>query len=559
MEGNPGTSLHQPLQQGQIRVVTLYPGSSADSIRCTLTHAMLRPDMSYRALSYVWGDPKITSEISLEGSPYLITTNLYHALRSLRSPEHKLLMWVDALCINQSDVDERDREVLRMREIYQAASQVVLWVGSSEPYSPASVSAAFALVCKFEELPSVRATFSETGADIPSEEEESCLFILQEILNRECFQRAWIIQEIVMCDRIVDGSTGSKVVLWCDDQSVSLSLVAKYVAHIQKDIDEFLRKRLKNSYYSFIQDLREFYRLGIDPKRRLPIAKQLLQIFHYAAGRFKASIPHDRLYSFLGLIHGELPDSLRPNYRKSADAVFYGYAKYIIQETGIPAALEGISRTCPGQPSWVSDWTAGYNFDEKTPPSVRLLPDGRRLQAEGARIQAVARTLKSHVSDSVNGIQFHLQARERFLCQDDVLQRYGTGQAIFEEWIRLIYGDIYDRETEKRLYMEITGQKGSFRDKPVTQRMKFSYSAYVYATVGLTELVVFEDGTFALTMHTESQNLQPGDMAYNMKGFSKAVLLRPDGNEFRIVGFLAGYSEDAVAHALGDASRDCGH
>lgn len=96
----------------------------------------------YFALSYTWGDPERKSTIVLDGHEVKVTQNLENALRSLREcpviPE-KTLLWVDALCINQMDKDERASEVQRMRSIYVSAIDTIVYLGSGDPPTEAGI------------------------------------------------------------------------------------------------------------------------------------------------------------------------------------------------------------------------------------------------------------------------------------------------------------------------------------------------------------------------------------------------------------------------------------
>jgi hypothetical protein len=78
----------------------------------------------YVALSYTWGDPTKTKEIFVNGKSVQVTVNLEHALRILRNKlpmRVGVRLWVDALCVNQADVEEKNLQVQRMRDIYKQA------------------------------------------------------------------------------------------------------------------------------------------------------------------------------------------------------------------------------------------------------------------------------------------------------------------------------------------------------------------------------------------------------------------------------------------------------
>jgi hypothetical protein len=99
----------------------------------------MKDDPVYSALSYTWGDPTVTEEISVDGSPMQVTTNLKAGLKALRA-QAILAVWIDALCINQEDILEREQQVLRMQTIYSKAAEVIIWLGPKTDDSALAMS-----------------------------------------------------------------------------------------------------------------------------------------------------------------------------------------------------------------------------------------------------------------------------------------------------------------------------------------------------------------------------------------------------------------------------------
>jgi hypothetical protein len=90
----------------------------------------------YEALSYAWGDAKVTSPIFLESCPFQATVNLVSALRHLRHEDNTRTLWVDAICIDQSNIQERGHQVAFMAKIYSMAECDILWLGD-DPHDDA--------------------------------------------------------------------------------------------------------------------------------------------------------------------------------------------------------------------------------------------------------------------------------------------------------------------------------------------------------------------------------------------------------------------------------------
>jgi hypothetical protein len=100
-----------------------------DPMSCALTHVKFAEKPRYKALSYMWGDETIPANIILDGARFHVGQNLWDALHYLRSSGDQMPFWIDAICINQHDVKERNRQLAMMKWIYFRADTVVIWLG----------------------------------------------------------------------------------------------------------------------------------------------------------------------------------------------------------------------------------------------------------------------------------------------------------------------------------------------------------------------------------------------------------------------------------------------
>jgi len=129
---------YQPLEEPDaIRLVLLHPAADVSAeVECSLQHATLSQydkDLinHYTALSYVWGDPTDTQQITVHGQPVQITATLELALRHLRDKKDVIRVWADALCINQTDMQERSQHVSQMGTVYAIARHTIIDLGDS--------------------------------------------------------------------------------------------------------------------------------------------------------------------------------------------------------------------------------------------------------------------------------------------------------------------------------------------------------------------------------------------------------------------------------------------
>ncbi|CAG8951517.1 hypothetical protein HYFRA_00007433 [Hymenoscyphus fraxineus] len=123
----PGTELGT--NEAQIRLLEVLPGQGEDPVRCVLTSVNFDAIHEADALSYTWGLPPAMNIIFVNDEPFRIRNNLFNALLHLRRPSSGVMLWVDAICINQSDIDERNHQVQRMADVFGRARRVLAWLG----------------------------------------------------------------------------------------------------------------------------------------------------------------------------------------------------------------------------------------------------------------------------------------------------------------------------------------------------------------------------------------------------------------------------------------------
>lgn len=130
--------MHYPVLSGakSFRLLTILPGLGEEGIATKIFTAELPiisgSSLHYDALSYIWGSQADKRQISCNAQPIDVTQNLYSALVQLRSEHDEQVIWIDQLCINQDDSEERSREVAIMGQIYGLARMVIIWLGPSD-------------------------------------------------------------------------------------------------------------------------------------------------------------------------------------------------------------------------------------------------------------------------------------------------------------------------------------------------------------------------------------------------------------------------------------------
>jgi hypothetical protein len=111
------------------RVLRLSAGSDQDKASFTLEQRIVEDVGDYEALSYTWGDTTEKRPTICCNMSFNITQHLFCALHHLRYADRERVIWIDAVCINQESIPERNQQVSMMGDIYKSARQVVIWLG----------------------------------------------------------------------------------------------------------------------------------------------------------------------------------------------------------------------------------------------------------------------------------------------------------------------------------------------------------------------------------------------------------------------------------------------
>jgi hypothetical protein len=190
-------TLYNPLltSSPQFRLLILEPCvNSGEVIRCNLISESLDSDPQYEAVSYTWGEPVNEAEIIVNFVALPVRKNLWEALRHLRGTVRRTL-WIDAVCINQQNVPERNAQVKMMRQIYERAQRVVIWLGIQSDESSLAFNF-MKFVSSDRRKRSMKSEKLDGTTKYVGVQEE--LEAVRTLCQRPYWQRLWIVQEVVV-------------------------------------------------------------------------------------------------------------------------------------------------------------------------------------------------------------------------------------------------------------------------------------------------------------------------------------------------------------------------
>lgn len=406
-------------QPDSFRYIILHPDEVDSAPSCDIVHSSVASS-SYEALSYVWGDTDVMRPILLSGKSFNITTNLHLALSRLRYQDRPRILWVDAICINQSDVAERSKQVGLMAQIYQQCSRVVIWL--CEATVPTTIGVEWLnIVCDYLEkrgYPYARIAYLansadsqellHVSADLLTLEYRTRWFSVLCLLRTPWWNRVWTVQEAVLAPEaiFVIGKTATK---WERFYTVtallsnlgeakgealgisSLLYCIPTVTGLLAARQDRLRGSLRNSPVATAAQS-----IGSDHL-----------LFWLALQRTRqCKDPRDKVFSILGLVHTKIGQAIRPDYAQTADQIYILAVKKYIELYGNLNIL-WYSNPTPFQtcPSWCPDWfgphekgiigdsrhTIEYTASAECNPTVHFSEDSRLMWLRGVEVDQVER------------------------------------------------------------------------------------------------------------------------------------------------------------------------
>ncbi|KAK8017028.1 hypothetical protein PG993_015217 [Apiospora rasikravindrae] len=180
------------------RMLTIHNGAYRDQLTGDLEMAKLDDCLPWKALSYAWGTTTTYSRIKIGKRFIKISNNLDGALRRLRCKNDEgpsgpgFRLWVDQICINQENLEERSQQVQLMYNIYEKAEKVLVWLGPDPDKIAEKATFALRQVASLDDTQISRILREGLGSFEPTIELEH----LKTLLDRPWFRRLWVAQEV---------------------------------------------------------------------------------------------------------------------------------------------------------------------------------------------------------------------------------------------------------------------------------------------------------------------------------------------------------------------------
>ena len=337
-----------------IRLFELDPGPSCPTTSTTngfgvsgrLLTCKLADCPPYLALSYSWGlQPTLVPFVVGSHQDFLISFDLHYALRNLRRGHQPRYVWIDTICINQTDIQERNSQVRIMREVYAHAESVCIWLGMP-PSSAGDLTGARIQDIRYDVMQHVASK-----------------------ADRNWCRRRWVVQEAA-------AATADPVILIA-------SLLLDCNLFIRHCIDNHLRLGPSDADLETVIEILTFSAI-ISTRTSFRRSLEGLDTFNLSfwlrsTVDLHASKPHDAIYAVLGLVDVEAKQAVRVDYGMSFIDLYAEVTQLLVDASswGSEFPLDVVISSCwqrlfLTEPSWILDFshpsthTSWAQFDNQT-------------------------------------------------------------------------------------------------------------------------------------------------------------------------------------------------
>jgi hypothetical protein len=442
------------------------------SLKYELIDTSLDNVPTFFAVSYAWDAQISTCGIECEGCVLLVTANCHAALSHLYRNRPLGLLWVDSVCIDQTNVEEQGQQVALMSEIYHKAEEVLIWLGDSNEDSEVAMKALRVLSrlvrffprvveSKFRKIQESRRArvlmpFDNDGIPLSTLLPDYYLpgiDSMSAVSGRSWFYRIWTLQEIVLA---------RKAVVICGEQSISwdsLALLADLIAEGDASAgfteypgDSFQRVRVVSALRSFLKIGPRKAPLSYRLPKEHPFGSMTVRLpprdtvpefgiaSHYVqASTLQTTKSEDKVYGLYAILQQYGLKLPTPDYSKATSTIYHETARTLIE---FDSSLEllyyaTIERVLLDLPSWVPDlttphhWIPGFEYTLSAGEShskFRFSPKGK-LSIYGYAVDTIANVSRLMSMPTIN-VQEHQRYRP-----DLILRSYHTVIEHVQEFI----------------------------------------------------------------------------------------------------------------------------
>jgi hypothetical protein len=315
--------------QAQVRLLRInaFGSDASEEIDCSLEvfSVVDLQTVDYIALSYFWGEARTHNDvhqITVDRQRYWVRTNLWTFFQSVRDLDHSLPIYIDAICLDQLDNEEREHQVKLMSEVYSHANHAFVWLGN--PHAEQD-----------ENLQSLRHDLTAHAPNLSWNPQS--LVGLSYLCSRDYWRRLWIVQELLL-SRTAIIHCGRFTFSWEELSQLARLPLPAVIEKPDKITwwDAWVFPRPDDFSQQIVQDgiilegwqfaLRLFhYRHEWLSKGDGTMTQTSGLTIHRAVTAFQfqqCRVGEDKIYALIGLLDAQGKSMVTPSYRSSRDQLF---------------------------------------------------------------------------------------------------------------------------------------------------------------------------------------------------------------------------------------------
>jgi hypothetical protein len=468
----------------EIRLLRLHPRRFLRGPRGELLHFHLDNAPPFEAISYVWGSPDFTECISIGDHRLAVTRSVFEILRGQQSFREARLLWVDSICINQQDTDEKSGQVQMMADIYGKARKVIVCLGDAD--DDFMVPLALSFIARGAQL---RTDWPQQLSGMINQGVNPFFGALVKLFRHPWFTRSWVIQEVVMA-KDCEVQYGQECFKW-ELMALTFSIlmnhkVVRHFAPVENLLygpesyrsltglknaivmEELRRNQRECDRIVQIGDSYEFIRgeaYTADNIRRSDYESfaSLGRVLEQST-TFSATDSRDKIFAFLGLTTDGSRRAILPDYNRSVEEVYCAAMRFLLSSSkpffALPFAGIGYLRSCRSLPSWVPDWSCNDRTVQE--PGEVYIYKAALGYASGIQFKSTdpqTLYLKARIVDKVNALTaaFNIRSTNEYSATRELLvdirrlamsaRKAYHGEQFQEEVLwRTLIGDLYDSQ-----------------------------------------------------------------------------------------------------------------
>jgi hypothetical protein len=363
-------NFYKPLEEGEIRVLRLKPGVNDEPLVGSLERVLL-DRTNYQAISYAWGEPVFIRSIYIDSEEFRVTDSLFGALPRFREPRRDVHLWADQLCIDQSDVEEKNAQVAMMAKIFGGAREVYVWLGTPDEHH----DTAFAMMTflagpwwstAIQELhrrPTVTEVRRRWKDHNPNVTLEDGLIAFSTIARKRWFERLWVVQELLAGEH-QDASfyCGEYSILWSSAVAAFQKFIDVIKFKVLSGIDASSEKRIIDLYGP------NFFNESFGMTSR---ASRFLKVL-FETAHLKTSEPRDRVYALMSIAIMDEREEIKVNYAIEMPDLWRLVARFLLR-TAVICEMRALVLALPATQSDTAEVRSSWStdFNALTPESQR--------------------------------------------------------------------------------------------------------------------------------------------------------------------------------------------